>query len=183
MIDDLDRPVRRRLHRTELEHARTDLTKARGIVVDYTAELGEIEGRLPHLEAAVADAQATYRTRPRVERERHAIGRVLDRDIAARAPSLAADPPDYLMEHLGRRPDRGVAADLWDEAAGRIGQHRTAFDVADTDNILGRSTTLWEDSPFTASRREASEAWDRLDRSLGRGLEIEPPGLDLGLSL
>jgi len=102
-------------------------------------------------------------------------------DLAHRAPGLAANPPDYIVGHLGRRPERGAAAEAWDEAAARIDQHRIAFDVTDTENILGASSYRWEQSAFAESRREASKACDRLDRSLGRGREIESLGLELGL--
>lgn len=181
VIDDYDHPLRRRLHRDELNQARRHLHQASGVVRDHTAELADIERRLPGLEASLADAQATYRDRPRMEWERHAVGRLIDSDLARRTPGLAADPPDYLVDHLGPRPERGAAADVWDEAAARIDQHRYAFGITDTRNVLGSLSFQWENTAFAENRRDASNACDRLDRSLGRGREIEPPSLELGL--
>lgn len=126
--------------------------------------------------------RATLRNRPTLERERQGIRGELDRDLSARASGIASDPPDHVLGRLGPRPDHGAAADLWDEAAARLDQHRTAFDVDDRYVHLGRSWS-WNDTPEVASSRAASKACDRLDRSLGRAPAIEPPHLELGISL
>ncbi len=120
-----------------------------------------------------------HRDRPNLARERHGIRRELDRDLTARVPGLIADPPEYLADRIGSRPD-GAAAGLWDTAAARIDQHRTAYDI-DSRDPLGRAR--WDDTAFDASRLAATKACEGLERTLGRVHVIEPPHLAAGLSL
>ncbi len=157
ILEALDRPLLRRLHRSEISQAQGNLNQAVGCIRDSTAEMAELVGHRPKLEAALERAQATIRERPSLDRKRHGIRRELDRDLAARVPGLVADPPDHLADRLGPRPEHGAAADLWDEAAARIDQHCAAFDVT----TLGRSRG-WDDTAFDASQRAASRpatAW------------------------
>jgi hypothetical protein len=70
---------------------------------------------------------------------------------------------------------------LWDDAAGHIEQHRAAFAVEGTA-LLGRRPR-WNDTTYATSQRAAMDAVERLDRALGRELAIEPPSMELGLSL
>ena len=176
VLEAFDRPLLRRLHRSDIWQAQGNLNQAVGCIRDSTAEMAELNGHRPELEAAVAQAQATIRERPNLDRERHGIRYELERDLAARVPGLVADPPDYLVDRLGPRPEYGAAANLWDEAAARIDQHCTAFDVT----TLGRSRG-WDDTAFDASQRAASKACDALDRTVGRVHAIEPLGLELSL--
>jgi hypothetical protein len=181
-MHEFDRPVLRRLHRPELLQAKADLNQAHGTIRESRAAMTEIDERLPAIQKSLAEAQATLRDRPSLDRERRDIRRELDRDLSSRASSIADDPPSHVIDRLGQRPERGPECVLWDEAAARLDQHATAFDV----DVGGRYAHLerswaWEDSPIAASGRAASEACERLDRSLGRVLAIEPPGLELGL--
>ena len=174
ILEALDRPLLRRLHRSEISQAQGNLNQAVGRIEACTAEMTELQGHRPQLEAALEQAQATIRERPSLDRERHGIRRELDRDLAARVPGLVADPPDHLLDRLGPRPEHGAAARLWDEAAARIDQHCAAFDVT----TLGRSRG-WDDTAFDASQRAASKACESLDRSVGKVHAIEPRGLEL----
>ena len=181
VIDDYDHPLRRRLHRSDLERAQATLGRATAAIGEHTTELAEIEARLPGLCSALEEAQALWRSRPELERERQGVRQRLGRDLDARKDGLAADPPDYVVELLGPRPDRSSASALWDEAAARIDQHRTAFDVTDERSALGSSRPIWDRSAFASSQREAVGACDRFDQALGRGRAIEPPSLEIGL--
>lgn len=181
VIDDYDHPVRRRLHRDELDSARRSLRQAASVIDQHLVELSGIEGRLPGLRLAQEEAQEVWRSRPVLERERQGIRQELDRDLNARKDGLAADPPDYLVGALGPRPDRVGATELWDRAAGRIDQHREAFSIQDEYEILGPRCPSWDPGAFATSQRAALTACDALDRSLGRALAIEPLGLELGL--
>lgn len=181
VIDDCDHPIRRRLHRYELDSARRSLRQAASVIDQHLVELSEIEGRLPGLRQAQEEAQGVWRSRPVLERERQGIRQELDRDLDARKDGLATDLPDYLVGALGQRPDRVGPAELWDRAAGRIDQHREAFSIQDEVEILGPRRPSWDPSALATSQRAALSACDALDRSLGRALAIEPPGLELGL--
>jgi hypothetical protein len=174
ILEALDRPLLRRLHRSEIWQAQGNLNQAVGRIEGCTAEMADLQARRPELEAGLERAQATVRERPSLDRERHGIRRELDRDLAARVPGLVADPPDDLVDRLGPRPEHGSAAGLWDEAAARIDQHCVAFDV----DTLGPSRG-WDDTAFDASQRAASKACDSLDRTVGKVHAIEPRGLEL----
>jgi chromosome segregation ATPase len=130
VIDAYDHPLRRRLHRSELDHAQVALRQAGFAIERQRTELAEIEARLPGLRSSVAEAQDTLRDRPILERERHGIRQQLGKDLDARKDGLAADPADHVIDMPGPRPERDNAAGLWDEAAARIDQHRSAFDLA-----------------------------------------------------
>ncbi len=180
MLDQFDRPLVRRLHRLELMRASGDLNQAQGTIRESVAELTEVEGRLPAIERSLAEAQATLRDRPSLERARHGIRRELDRDLSSRASSIADDLPDHMLDRLGPRPEHGAARDLWDEAAARLDQHAVAFDVSHGYRHLGQSWR-WEATAIAVNGRAVSQACERLDRSLGRAPAIETPGLELGL--
>ena len=179
VIDAFDHPLRRRLHRAELDQAQLALRQAHFAIDRLTRDLAEIEGRLPALRSSVAQAQETLQERPVLEREHHDVRQRLGQDLDVRKDRVGADPPDHVVDLLGPRPKSGSAVGLWDEAAARIDQHRVAFDVSDYGPTLGSPMPVWERSAFATSQREAVNAWDRLDRSLARGREIEPPGLEL----
>jgi len=179
VIDDYDHPIQRRFHRAELDHAEASLRRAENNIRECRAQVADIDETMPKLRHSIARAGETLTERPALERERHAITRRLDRDLSIRGAGLAADPPDYLVENLGPRPDRSGAVELWDEAAARIDQHRTAFGLSDDYPLLGRPSMVWHVDAFATSQRAASSACDRLDRTLGRVPEIEPRGLEL----
>ena len=181
VLDELDRPLVRRVHRAEISHALGGRNQAEGTIRGAGRELAELDEQIPQLQASVAQAEAMLARRPALDRERHGIRRELDRDLSARARSLGADPPEHVADRIGPRPPGAAVADLWDEAAARLDQHATAFPVDPEYRHLGLSRS-WDDSPAATSRRAAERACERLDNSLGRGRSIEPPGLELGIS-
>jgi hypothetical protein len=94
-----------------------------------------------------------------------------------------------------RRPaseSRAPKAAPWDQAAGRIEQHRAAYQITDPDRALGLEPD-WSDSSVEATDyRFARVAADTVDDSRqifveaplpAHGLErgIEPSRIDLGL--
>ena len=179
VLDRHDGPLARRLHRDDIARARGQLGNARSALSSLGAELSALDQRMAELQRSLADARSTLRNRPALEHERLGLRRELDRDLDARSASLGAEAPDHVVDRLGPRPPTRAAAELWDEAAARLDQHRNAF---------GRhpvSVPAWrcEDTPEMASGHVASKACERLDRAMGRGPAIEPPGLELSLGL
>ena len=73
---------------------------------------------------------------PALDREAHSIDREFQRDLATRRAAIAADPPKRFADWLGPRPNRG-SADLWDDAAAHIDQHRSAFGITNDRNARG----------------------------------------------
>lgn len=89
-----------------------------------------------------------------------------------------------LRDALGPKPAEGATAELWTDAAGRAMQHETAFRHAPAPATLRESMARqFGDDPYATSHRAMVEARERLDRTLGQELEIEPPHRALGLSL
>ena len=182
VIDDFDHPLRRRRRRAELTQAQITLRQGGFAVERYMSQLAEIEGRIPELRSSLAKAQEPLKSRPELDRERQGLRQRLDKDLDARKEGLAANPPHYMVEMLGPRPQRETDVGLWDDAAARIDQHRAAFEITGGPG-LGSAMASWERSAFATSQREVERAWDRLDQGLGRGHEIEPPGLELEIGL
>ncbi|HEV2809783.1 MAG TPA: MobF family relaxase [Acidimicrobiales bacterium] len=190
VLDELDRPLVRRLHRSEIGRARGDLNQAQGSIKRSAAELAETERDLPEIRASLAQARAAALDRPGLERERHGIRRELHQDRSVRAVYLADDPPRHVVDRLGPRPERGAVSDIWDEAAARLDQHTVAFDISGSYSHFGggphveeqasRSPT-WDGTAIAVNDRAVAQACEALDRSLGRAPAIEPPGLELGL--
>jgi conjugative relaxase-like TrwC/TraI family protein len=182
IVSDYDHPIQRRFHRSELEQAQIVLRQSERSIENQTKELAEIDGRLPGLRSSLHQAEEVLRDRPALDRERHAIGRELQRDLGSRKSLLGADPPERFVDWLGPRPERG-SAERWDDAAARIDQHRTAFDITGERSMLGSTARSWEPSAFAASQREAAAATERLDRSISRAHVLERPGPELSIGL
>ncbi|MGI8807699.1 MAG: hypothetical protein ACR2KK_07640 [Acidimicrobiales bacterium] len=182
IIDDYDHPIQRRFHRSELEQAQVILRQTERAIQGQTKELAEIDERLRGLRSSLRQAQETLRDRPALDRERHEIGRELQRDLTARKSLLGANPPERFVGWLGPRPERG-SAQRWDDAAARIDQHRTAFEITSDRSVLGSTVRSWEPSAFAASQREAIAATERLDRGIAPAHVLERPGLELGIGM
>jgi conjugative relaxase-like TrwC/TraI family protein len=137
IVSDYDHPIQRRLHRSELAQAQIILGETQRTMEAQTKELADIDGRLPGLRSSLHQAEETLRDRPALDRERHAIGRELQRDLGARKSLLGADPPARFVDWLGPRPERG-STERWDDAAARIDQHRSAFEITRSDRRSAR---------------------------------------------
>jgi len=179
VLDDLDRPFTRHLHRSELAAARR--------------QIDEGSARVQRLEVEVKALGRKARPRPETspialvlvkqEKQRQAeladIDRELADDAVVRAHAGLVD--EVVLQHVGPAPSRPDVRALWDEAVGRISQHRESFGVTGT-NLLGEKSRVVTEPAFAASWHVASQANDRLARALGRQLTIEPPHLSRGLS-
>ncbi|MGH9154876.1 MAG: hypothetical protein ACRD1K_03270 [Acidimicrobiales bacterium] len=104
----------------------------------------------------------------------------LDGDLQARRSQAAAERA--AVEALGPTPGGGATETLWRDAAGRLLQHRAAFDGT-AEPPVGQAQRLIREEACHSSRRAMQEAGERLDRCLGRRPEIEPPHRSLGRSL
>jgi hypothetical protein len=177
-----DRPLHRRRHRQEVETARSQSQWLPRAIDQAQRELGELDTKESAARKRLEQAGLDLRDGRRLVGERHAIGRRLDDDRLARGTDRAAEPPAYVTDRLGPRPATRPAALLWEVAAGQLMQHHTAFEL-DQGSPLGPQPRPLDDDAYTASHWAATEAAARLDRALGRELEIAPPERGLGLSL
>jgi hypothetical protein len=177
-----DRPLHRRRHRQEVETARSQSQWLPRAIDQAHRELGELDTKESVARKRLEQAGLDLQDGRRLVGERHAIGRRLEDDRLARGTDRAAEPPAYVTDRLGPRPATRPAALLWEVAAGQLMQHHTAF-ALDEGSPLGPQPRPLDDDAYTASHRAATEAAARLDRALGRELEIAPPERGLGLSL
>jgi hypothetical protein len=181
VVDDHDHPLQRRFHRSELGQAHASLRQARLDIERQSTQLADLDRRLSELRSALRQAEQALRNRPALDREAHSIDRELQRDLTTRRAAIAADPPERFADWLGPRPNRG-SADLWDDAAAHIDQHRSAFGITNDRNALGSSIRAWEESALVDSQRGVTNACDRLARNIGKVPVLER-GLELGIDL
>ncbi|HSH58839.1 MAG TPA: AAA family ATPase, partial [Acidimicrobiales bacterium] len=179
-VEALDRPMRRRRHRVEMDAAQRQLRHLPASIERDGLELADLEANAVVDRQRLIVAEEALGRRGDVMEERLSIACRLEFDVKARAAVLGEDPPAYLAERLGPRPPFGATANLWDQAAGHIDQHRTAFDV-DCQSLLGHQPHR-DDHACARSHQAAMKAIERLDRALGREMGIEPPSRGLGLS-
>jgi hypothetical protein len=175
-ITDLDRPLRRRRHRNELDSARKVIAQAERTTADSQTEFASLEERLPGLFGRTLETARRAQDTAALEEERAAIAERLSADRATRAGRLAANPPELLVRELGERPDDDAAARAWDDAVGRISQHRTAHGITDPDHLLGPRPSRGDEPALTSYQlaRQAIEGHERhLERAVGsRGFEL-----------
>ena len=174
LLAEHDRPLHRRRHRHEIEGARTQLgwipaalEKARTELADVTAA----ERQAVHL---LNEASPRVAAAHRDAGECLAVTVRLDSDRRARARVAVGEPS--IVERLGDRPPLGPAFGLWDEAAGRLAQHRAAFGV----EAPIRPAISLDDTARSESERAAVAAVAALDHALCRSKEA---GRSLGLSV
>jgi conjugative relaxase-like TrwC/TraI family protein len=182
-IAERDRPLKRHRWRFEIDIARSIIRDTPGVIDHARHDLLEHQARRAALQHEFVQAGAAARQRPALEQERQRIRGHLDADFKARTARVAIDPPTFLTARLGPRPDHGAPAALWDETAARIDQHRTAFGITDTHELLGPQPGWRDRDAFATSHRAAAEACQGLDRAFGRDSGVEPPrrGLSIGL--
>ncbi|MDP9070699.1 MAG: AAA family ATPase, partial [Actinomycetota bacterium] len=177
-----DRPLHRRSHRHELEAARTESQWLPRALAEARSELRELDAKEATLKDRLSRANLDMRARPDLMGESHTIARRLDEDRRVRGTNGVTEPPAYVVDRLGPRPSAGPTAALWEDAAAQLMQHHTAFDLEDAA-LLGRQPRPMDNDAYSTSHRAVAGAISRLDRALGRELQIEPPELGLGLSL
>ncbi|HEV2809651.1 MAG TPA: helicase C-terminal domain-containing protein, partial [Acidimicrobiales bacterium] len=177
-----DRPLHRRSHRHELEVARRESQWLPRALAEARSELRELDAKEATLKDRFSRANLDMRARPDLVGESHTIARRLDEDRRVRGTNGLTEPPAYVVDRLGPRPSAGPTAALWEDAAAQLMQHHTAFDLED-GAVLGRQPRPMDNDAYSTSHRAVAAAISRLDRALGRELEIEPPERSLGLSL
>lgn len=169
-----------RLHRADVEGARHGMKWLPDVIERDRVRLMRTDAQISlatgRLEDAVRFANSTSDLVVELAEVRHQ----LDGDVRARGAQ--ADVQPAVVDTLGPRPASGAAEALWCDAAGHLSQHSAAFDGTGAQPA-GQAQRLIQDDAYATSQRAKQTAVERLDRSLGRGPEIEPPHRSLGLSL
>jgi conjugative relaxase-like TrwC/TraI family protein len=168
----LPEPRARRLGRSEDPHMldRTRMTSIRAGVEEQleralsqratlARELGDVEPVREERDALSNALQHTQREHDQIWTS------IVEREVAAR--------PQWALDALGERPQRGYDAERWDRAARQLARYRFDYDITDTREPLGPEP----------DGREQRHDYDRALRAreqLARELGREPDGLDLG---
>lgn len=180
-IAEFDRPLVRRRHRVELDSARNQLDWVARSMHEAREKLAQVDVQERQSTERMLKASAVDKTRPQLMAEQAVVQNQLDHDARLRGERLATAPPEQVLERFGPRP-AGEAGLLWVEAAGRVAQHRAAFDQHGKE-LLGRRPGLLHDDVYATSYWATRQVVERADRVLGRELAIEPPHRSLGRSL
>jgi conjugative relaxase-like TrwC/TraI family protein len=179
----LDRPLVRRLHRTEVDQARSTLRSCETTIPALEASTSELNGHIGELRANVAELAAAHPHRNAWTAELADTQDRLARDVDTRARHRDLDHAPVLVGQLGPRPAHGSAALLWDTAAARIDQHRAAYNELGLD-LLGHDLT-WRDPTRYQNRQAVIQAVTDLDHAVQpqRHFGREPLHRGLGIEL
>ncbi len=187
VLDEYDKPLIRRRHRTEVDAARSRTEWMPASIDKERVALAALDGQEHDATDRLQAAVAVEKARPQMIAERGLVRYQLDQDAQLRGQTLAhsTELPDRVIEHVGQRPDGQAVDALWVDAAGHLEQHAVAYDddLNDHDRHRRGGRHGYDDNAYEASRRAAQDAIARLDRALGRHPEIEPAHRDLGISL
>lgn len=175
-----DHPLVWRLHRADVEGARAGIKWLPDAIDRAGAGVAGTDAQIAQVERNIERATRVAEREPELLAERAMIGDQLGEDLRARGVRAAAEPA--VVETLGPKPAGGAAEALWCDAAAHVSQHAAAFGDPGS-RVWERAGVGLEDDAYASSHQAMREAVERLDRSLGREPEIEPPHRSLGLSL
>lgn len=171
-LEEHDRPLRRRGHRSAIAHARRD-------VADLPSRLNGLEDRATELKEDLAANERSIgkiqTERGRAATGRDELGQQLDDDTLVRGEAASIDPVLTLLTHLGPEPKDSEGRARWIEAAGRVAQHWTLWPIAD-GQVIGACPRSFGQDDYATTHHRTAESLTALQRSRG----LEPGGRDLG---
>lgn len=177
VLDRYDRPLHRRRHANELDAAQRDVARLPSVITDGRASVAEATSSLVQLDFDHHDALELLRRRPSLEARVSELDDRLDADLRRRTRIARLEQPTAIIEVLGDRPTPGAAAQVWDQAAGRLHQHQAAFDLSVG---LGPRPGFFDDTAYTESRRLVEQQMEAMvEVPHQRGRRIEPGGISL----
>jgi hypothetical protein len=168
-----DRPLVRRLHRREVDQARSTLQHCKWTIPELEARTTEFDSEIGDLQAKAAALQEAHPRRNDWTAELADARNLLARDLDSRARHLDLEHDPVLVDRLGPHPVRGSVALLWDTAAARIDQHRAAYNELGLE-LLGHNLT-WLDSTRYDNRQTVIQVVTDLDAVRPRHVAREPP--------
>jgi conjugative relaxase-like TrwC/TraI family protein len=176
-----DRPFRRKGHETEISHAHRAIDTLPGKISSQTAESDGLSAKIRDIGHRLNHAEQLDQQRPTLETQLADIYARLGDDRRIRARQIRREPPDRITNPLGTRPSGGQPSQAWDNAAGQLDQHQTAYDH---EEHLGAPSESKLSSGFRLSEALAKTATNDLDHTITRQLQqaqrIEGPGLGIG---
>lgn len=122
-----DRPLRRRGHETGISNARHSVENLPGKIRDRQDEITRFQDQLNGIDHKLTRVNELASQRPDLETRLSDITERLDDDTTIRSRQIRRDPPDRITDILDSRPAGGKTARAWDNTAGRLDQHQTAY--------------------------------------------------------
>ena len=176
-LDRYDRPLHRRRHATEIDSARRDVARLPGVIAEGRKAVTKTATRLRQLDVDLHDAMGLVRRRPTLEAKVAELDDLLDTDLRRRTRIARLEQSAAIVGVLGARPSPGATARAWDQAAGRLHQHQSAFNLAAG---VGPRPGLLDNSAFTESRRLVERELEATVPAPDHRVRwIEPPSLSL----
>ena len=130
-------------------------------------------------EEQIRDLTLTPAEQNEIEREHREIQLHLSLDLDARGQAaLNGEADEAVLGRLGPIPLDETGRTIWKDTAGRIEQHRAAYDVPAGDRF-GPPPPNGSVDAFAMSHREMVESLNRHDRAMStdRGLGRDAPGI------
>lgn len=182
VLDRYPRGIDRLLHRRELAQAEKTFDESRLQLRELRRDVRHLDSSIKEISNDLGPRLAYEARRPELQAQLGHVQDVLDADQQGRSQLLDGRDLALIVDHLGPEPEGAAAGELWQDAAGRIAQHRAAFDITD-GTLLGAQPSYFTVDAYAISHRAAVSSIDQLDRALGRipeqVLDIEPLGLSL----
>ncbi|NND03736.1 MAG: hypothetical protein HKN91_13215, partial [Acidimicrobiia bacterium] len=178
-----DRPLRRRGHETEISNAHRVVTESPEQRQQLTTTIDALERDLGVAKKALRFETDFARSRPSLETELGDVTTRLDEDSSVRSRSIRRQPPERIVETLGPRPAGGNASRVWDQTAGQLDQHQTAYNL-DT-GIHSPANTRLLGPGYTNSVQRTTDSQHALHHAIQhqqQELARHPSGQSLGIS-
>lgn len=175
------RPLAKRLHRDEIATVTARLAVAVADADRGQRELVDRRSAVRSFEERIRELTLTPVERKELERQHREVQRQLGLDLDARGgAALAGEADEVVLARLGPVPLDETGREMWKDTAGRIEQHRAAYDVP-ADTTFGPKPPNGRVDAFAMSHRAMFDAIARPDRAMNaeRGLGRDAPGLSL----
>lgn len=122
-----DRPFRRKGHENAIRNAHHDIETLPGDISTQRTHIGKLSDKLHDIDRRLHKAEQLDLRRPTLETQLADIDARLGDDRQVRTRQIRRDPPSRVVDTIGARPKGGQPSRAWDNAAGRLDQHQTAF--------------------------------------------------------
>ncbi len=173
-----DRPFRRKGHENAIRDAHRDIEALPADIRDQRKRIEKLSGTLHDIDRRLHKAEQLDQRRPTLETPLTDVDARLGDDRRIRTRQIRRDPPGRIVDTIGPRPNGGQPSRAWDNAAGRLDQHQTAFGLT---NGLGPVRGRKLPTGFLFSRALAHRDQRSIEQAITREQQqarrIEAPAL------
>ncbi len=176
-----DRPFRRRGHEAQIRNAHHTVETLPEKIRTQSAGVEKLVDQQHDLDRRLTRAENLDKRRPAMETQLNDITDRLSDDRLNRSRGVRRQPPERIIDTLGRRPYEATPGRTWDIAAGQLDQHQTAYGLS-----RGLGSTKGASLPlgFLFSRGLTQESARAVDQAISKERQltqgIEGPSLGIG---